>query len=97
MQQACMKEAMRMHPGVSFPLERVVQEGGAELCGHYMPLGTIVGTNAAVVHRDRAVFGVESLLIPSYGLCLAHDYHIDHDGDAASTKSFVPIFTVPAA
>ncbi|KAL1633443.1 hypothetical protein SLS58_011074 [Diplodia intermedia] len=58
--QACMKEAMRMHPGVSYPLERVVPEGGTELCGHYLPPGTIVGVNAAVIHRDRGVFGEDA-------------------------------------
>ncbi|KPM41703.1 hypothetical protein AK830_g4860 [Neonectria ditissima] len=55
--QACIKEAMRMHPGVSYPLERVVPREGARLCGQYLPAGTIVGVNAAVIHRDRGIFG----------------------------------------
>lgn len=52
-----MKEAMRCHPGVSFPLERVVPEGGINLCGTHFEAGTIVGMNAAVIHRDKTIFG----------------------------------------
>ncbi|KAH7136224.1 cytochrome P450 [Dactylonectria macrodidyma] len=55
--QACIKEAMRMHPGVSYPLERVVPREGAQLCGQYLSPGTIVGINPAVIHRDRTIFG----------------------------------------
>ncbi|CAG9990779.1 unnamed protein product [Clonostachys byssicola] len=55
--QLCLKEAMRMHPGVQYPLERVVPQGGATISGHFLPEGTIVGVNAAVIHRDREIFG----------------------------------------
>ncbi|KAF2804541.1 cytochrome P450 [Mytilinidion resinicola] len=58
--QLCIKEAMRMHPGVSYPLERIVPEGGAELCGIHVPAGTTVGVNAATVHRSREVFGQDA-------------------------------------
>lgn len=46
-----------MHPGVSYPLERVVPEDGIHICGKYLPAGTIVGVNAAVIHRDKTIFG----------------------------------------
>lgn len=52
-----MKEAMRLHPGVQFPLERVLPAGGDELCGVHLPGGTLVGVNAAVIHRDKSIFG----------------------------------------
>ncbi|GJC78609.1 cytochrome P450 monooxygenase AFLA_114810 [Colletotrichum liriopes] len=52
-----MKEAMRMHPGVSYPLERLVPVGGTRLVGHFLSEGTIVGMNPAVIHRDRKIFG----------------------------------------
>lgn len=52
-----MKEALRMHPGVSYPLERVVPQGGTNLCGTHLPAGTVVGVNAAVIHRNRDIFG----------------------------------------
>jgi hypothetical protein len=40
--QAVIKEAMRLHPGVGVPLECVVPEGGAEICGSFLPAGTEV-------------------------------------------------------
>jgi cytochrome P450 len=55
-----MKEAMRMHPGVSFPLERIVPSGGAELCGVQLPAGTVVGVNPAVIHRNADIFGADA-------------------------------------
>uniref|UniRef100_A0A8H7KBQ6 Cytochrome P450 n=1 Tax=Bionectria ochroleuca TaxID=29856 RepID=A0A8H7KBQ6_BIOOC len=58
--QLCLKEAMRMHPGVQYPLERVVPRGGATINGHFLPEGTIVGVNAAVIHRDRQIFGQDA-------------------------------------
>ncbi|CVK95404.1 related to pisatin demethylase cytochrome P450 [Fusarium mangiferae] len=58
--QACIKEALRMHPGVSYPLERVVPGDGIQICGKYLPAGTIVGINAAVIHRDKSIFGVDA-------------------------------------
>jgi cytochrome P450 len=56
-----MKEAMRCHPGVSYPLERLVPAGGETICGHYLKEGTIVGVNAAVIHRDTTIFGEDAL------------------------------------
>ncbi|CAG8050184.1 unnamed protein product [Penicillium olsonii] len=55
--QAVMKEAMRCHPGVSFPLERVVPEGGATFSDIHLKQGTIVGINPAVIHHDKTIFG----------------------------------------
>lgn len=51
---------MRMHPGVQLPLERIVPVGGATLCDVHIPAGTIVGVNAAVVHRDTEIFGADA-------------------------------------
>ena len=58
--QAVIKEALRLYPGVSYPLERVVPDGGAELCGHFLPAGTVVGMHAWVIHRDKSVFGEDA-------------------------------------
>ncbi|KAH8817037.1 putative P450 monooxygenase [Xylogone sp. PMI_703] len=55
--QACMKEAMRMHPAVGQLLERVVPEGGVTLSGVWLPQGTIVGVNPWVPSRDRLTYG----------------------------------------
>ncbi|RFU27323.1 hypothetical protein B7463_g9022, partial [Scytalidium lignicola] len=54
--QACMKEAMRMHPAVGQLLERVVPEGGATLSGVWLPQGTIVGVNPWVPSRDNTTY-----------------------------------------
>jgi cytochrome P450 len=55
-----MKEAMRCHPGVSFPLERVVPPGGTTLCGTHFAAGTVVGINPAVIHHDKTIFGEDA-------------------------------------
>ena len=54
---ACIKEAFRLHPAAGLPLERVVPEGGADICGEYIAGGTIVGCNAWVIHRRTEIFG----------------------------------------
>ena len=54
---ACIKEAFRLHPAAGLPLERIVPEGGMEICGEYIKGGTIVGCNAWVIHRRPEVFG----------------------------------------
>lgn len=55
-----MKEAMRMHPGVAFPLERFVPEDGAMLLGYSLPAGTNVSMSAPVVHYDKNIFGSDA-------------------------------------
>ncbi|QGI65311.1 hypothetical protein CEK26_009260 [Fusarium fujikuroi] len=55
--QATLKEAMRMHPAVGFPLERYVPEEGAEICGYNLPAGTNISTSAPLMHMNKDVFG----------------------------------------
>lgn len=54
---ACIKEAFRLHPAAGLPLERVVPAQGIEICGEFIPGGTIVGCNAWVLHKRAEVFG----------------------------------------
>lgn len=54
---ACIKEALRLHPAVGLPLERVVPPQGANICGERIAGGTIVGCNAWVIHRREEIFG----------------------------------------
>jgi len=54
---ACIKEAFRMHPAAGLMLERIVPAGGADIAGHFVAGGTIVGCNAWVIHRREEVFG----------------------------------------
>ncbi|KAF1818617.1 putative P450 monooxygenase [Dissoconium aciculare CBS 342.82] len=58
--QAIMKEAMRLHPGVGFPLERKVPEGGATICGVSLPGDTIISMSAPVIHVDPSIFGKDA-------------------------------------
>ncbi|KAJ3463618.1 hypothetical protein MRS44_008404 [Fusarium solani] len=55
--QACIKEALRLHPATGLPLARVVPQGGATISGTYFPQGTVVGINTWVAHRNPQVFG----------------------------------------
>ncbi|ETS77432.1 hypothetical protein PFICI_11306 [Pestalotiopsis fici W106-1] len=58
--QAVMKEALRMHPALGLPLERVVPEGGAVIGGRLFPENSIVGINTWVEHRNPIVFGTDA-------------------------------------
>ncbi|KAK6373428.1 hypothetical protein LTS17_008448 [Exophiala oligosperma] len=55
--QACMREALRMHPAVGQLLERIVPVEGATVSGHFLPGGTVVGMNPWVAARDKNVYG----------------------------------------
>jgi hypothetical protein len=55
------KEALRLHPPICFPLERVVPPEGVTLCGHYVPGGTIVGVMAPVMNHNKDVYGADAL------------------------------------
>ncbi|CCF47863.1 cytochrome P450 [Colletotrichum higginsianum] len=55
--QAVIKESLRLHPATGLPLERVVPEGGASICGKFLPEGTIVGINSWVEHHRTSIFG----------------------------------------
>jgi cytochrome P450 len=54
---ACIKEAFRMHPAAGLPLERITPPQGIEICGEFIPGGTIVGCNAWVIHKREEIFG----------------------------------------
>jgi cytochrome P450 len=54
---ACVNEAVRLHPPFCLPLERVVPDGGVTICGRYFAEGTVVGMNPYVVNRHRPTFG----------------------------------------
>jgi len=53
---------MRCHPGVSYPLERLVPDGGTELCGTKLRAGTVVGINPVVVHHNTEIYGRDAAL-----------------------------------
>jgi cytochrome P450 len=55
--QACLYEALRLHPAVGMSLPRVVPEGGTTVNGIYIPAKTIIGANPWVIHRMKSIFG----------------------------------------
>lgn len=58
---AVVREAMRMHPGVSMILERYVPHDGITLPnGKYIPKGCIVGMNPYVIGRNKNVWGEDA-------------------------------------
>lgn len=57
---ACIKEALRLHPGVQLTMARLAPAEGLELCGNYIPAGYRVGMNPAVIHFDTSVFGEDA-------------------------------------
>lgn len=61
---AVLKEAMRLHPSVGLLMERHVPPQGAEICGKYIPGGTIVGINAWVLQHDPNVYEDPEAFIP---------------------------------
>ena len=55
---ACLKETFRIHPALGGQLlERLVPPGGANVCGEWIPGGTIVSCNAWTIHRHKPTFG----------------------------------------
>jgi len=54
---AVIKEALRLHPAVGLPLERIVPSRGITVCDTFIPGGTIIGCSAWTIHQDSGVFG----------------------------------------
>lgn len=54
---ACCKEGMRIHPSIGLTIPREVPKGGCCVSGEWLVEGTRVGVNAAVIHRDKKIFG----------------------------------------
>ncbi|EED22579.1 cytochrome P450 oxidoreductase, putative [Talaromyces stipitatus ATCC 10500] len=54
---ACVNEAVRLHPPFCLPFERVVPSGGLTIGGTYFPAGTVVGMSPWVINRHRPTFG----------------------------------------
>ncbi|KID99278.1 Cytochrome P450, partial [Metarhizium majus ARSEF 297] len=57
---ACVLEALRVHPPFALPFERVVPEGGITMLGHFLPAGTIVGASPYVTNRCKKMYGEDA-------------------------------------
>ncbi|RAH66101.1 cytochrome P450 [Aspergillus aculeatinus CBS 121060] len=74
---ACLKEALRLHPPFCLPFERIVPETGMTVSGRYLPPGTTVGMNPWVINRNREVFGEDAdMWRPERWLSDAHSHTI---------------------
>lgn len=57
---ACVLEALRMHPAFALPFERVVPEGGITILGTFLPEGTLVGASPYVTNRHQGTYGKDA-------------------------------------
>lgn len=57
---ACINEALRLHPPFSIPLERVVPKDGVTILGRFFEAGTVVGMSPYVVGRHKRTFGEDA-------------------------------------
>ena len=57
---ACVNEAVRLHPPFVLPLERIAPQGGVVIGERHYPEGTCIGMNAYVVNRHRPTFGEDA-------------------------------------
>ncbi|KAK7726292.1 hypothetical protein SLS57_003378 [Botryosphaeria dothidea] len=58
--QAVIKETLRCHAAVAYPMLRIVPAGGAVIAGTFFPQGTEVGVNAWVAHYNEDVWGKDA-------------------------------------
>jgi cytochrome P450 len=58
--QACIKEGMRLHGAGALTITREAPPSGVYVKGRYSPPGSVLGVSAAVLHRDKAVWGEDA-------------------------------------
>lgn len=71
--EACIREAMRLHPSVGMILGRTVPADGVNICGHKLGAGTEVGINPWVIQRDPEIFPDPNAFIPERWLVESSD------------------------
>ncbi|MCJ1468060.1 hypothetical protein MMC07_006686 [Pseudocyphellaria aurata] len=57
---ACINEALRLHPPFCLPFERVVPKEGVTILGRFFEAGTVVGMSPYVVGRHKGTFGADA-------------------------------------
>ncbi|KXN74302.1 cytochrome P450, partial [Conidiobolus coronatus NRRL 28638] len=61
---AVIYESLRVKSPSGVVLPRVVPEGGATLCGHFLPEGTVVGSSSAGIHLSEQNFQKADSFLP---------------------------------
>ncbi|KXT19053.1 hypothetical protein AC579_8761 [Pseudocercospora musae] len=84
---ACIKEGLRFRPPVALTGSRLVPQGGLEVCGHYLPEGTVITTQSLSMSRQRPD------LFPDYDTYNAHRW-LQEDGKSAERKHLLVPFGV---
>jgi cytochrome P450 len=54
---ACVKEALRLHPSILWQLPREAPAEGVEIAGYYIPPSATISMSPIAQNRDRRVFG----------------------------------------
>ncbi|KAH9885148.1 cytochrome P450 [Xylariomycetidae sp. FL2044] len=57
---ACILEAIRLHPPFCLPFERVVPQGGVTIGHTFFEEGTVVGMSPYIINRHKPTFGEDS-------------------------------------
>lgn len=64
--QACIKEALRVHPSVPMGLPRIVPSGGLLIGDKRLPEGTTVSVSPWVIHHSKEIFGPDAVRRPLF-------------------------------
>lgn len=59
--QACIKEALRIHPSVPMGLPRIAPKGGLKIGHRTLPEGTTVSISPWVIHHSKEIFGSDAV------------------------------------
>lgn len=57
---ACVMEALLLHPPFCLPFERVVPDGSLTVCDTLLPPGTVVGMSPYLTNREKDTFGKDA-------------------------------------
>lgn len=57
---ACVKEALRLHPSILWQLPRQAPANGVRIAGHYIPSSATISMSPIAQNRDRSVFGADA-------------------------------------
>lgn len=81
---ACIREGLRFRPPVALTGSRAVPAGGLEVCGYYLPAGTVVTTQALSMSRQRKD------LFPDYDVYNPQRSVDDEANESERRKLWVP-------
>lgn len=82
---ACIEEGLRIYPPVPAGLPRTTPEGGAEICGEWVPPGVTVSVSQYSAYRSTANFHRASEFLPERWLASTSS------STSSSSSSFSPI------